>query len=94
MRAKDRTVRIALGAAAVVAALTMVALRQSAARETMQRLADLDRELTLGIDERETLARNLMVKEGRAWIGEAAGARLGMRAPTENEVQVLAGVAF
>ncbi|MGI9625356.1 MAG: hypothetical protein ACR2QM_00855 [Longimicrobiales bacterium] len=93
MKRQDRTLRIALGVAAVITALTTVAWRQSAARETMEQLADLERELTLAVDERELLARDLMVKEGRVWVGEQAAARLQMRAPSEHEVQFLPGVA-
>jgi len=92
MRQRDRTVRIALGAAAVLAALTTVAWRQSSARETMQQLAELERQLELADDRREILARELMVKEGRAWVLEEAARRLGLRPPREAELQFLPGV--
>ena len=92
MRQRDRTVRISLGAAAILAALTTVAWRQSSARETMQHLAEVERQLELAMDQREILARNLVVIEGRAWVLEEAAARLGLRPAREAEVQFLPGV--
>lgn len=81
-----------MGAAAVVAALVTVAWRQSSAREVMEELAEVERQLELAADERELLARELMVMEGRAWVLQQSGARLGMRPPREDEFQFLPGV--
>jgi len=92
VRGPDRTTRVVLAAAALLAALTTVAWRQSSARETMKALADVDRQIELARDEREELTRELMVKEGRAWVLDEAARRLGLRAPREAEVQFLPGV--
>ena len=75
----------------VPTSLTAVAWRQSTARETMEALAAAERELAIAIDEREELARDLAAMETRPWVGAEAARRLGMRAPTENEVVIASG---
>lgn len=75
----------------VPASLTAVAWRQSTARETMEELDAAERELAIAIDEREELARGLAAMETRPWVGGEAARRLGMRAPTENEVVIASG---
>ena len=75
----------------VPTSLTAVAWRQSTARETMEALAAAERELAIAIDEREELARDLAAMETRPWIGGEAARRLGMRAPTEEEVVIASG---
>lgn len=92
MRALDRNGRVVLSVAAVLAALTTVAWRQSSARGTMKALADLERQIELARDEHEELARDLMVMEGRNWILSEAQRRLGLRSPREAELQFLPGV--
>ncbi len=77
--------------AVVLASLTMVAWRQSTARETMEELAAAERELAIAVEGREALARELAALETRPWIGAQAAKRLGMRAPTENEVVIASG---
>lgn len=77
--------------AVVLASLTAVAWRQSTARETMEELGAAERELAIAIEEREELARELSAMETRPWIGGEAAKRLGMRAPTENEVVITSG---
>ena len=75
----------------VPTSLTAVAWRQSTARETMEALAAAERELAIAIDEREELARDLAAMETRPWVGGEAARRLGMRAPTEEEVVIASG---
>ena len=92
MRGLDRSGRVVLSVAAVLAALTTVAWRQSSARGTMKALTDLERQIELARDEREDLARTLMVMEGRNWVLVEAERRLGLRSPREAELQFLPGV--
>lgn len=92
MKNRHLVPRAILALAVVLASLTAVAWRQSTARETMQELAAAERELAIVIDEREELARELAAMETRPWTGREAGKRLGMRAPTENEVVIASGV--
>ena len=77
--------------AVVLVSLTTVAWRQSTTRETMEELAAAERELAIAVDEREELSRELSAMETRPWIGAEAARRLGMRAPTENEVVIAPG---
>lgn len=91
MSRKGSVGRAVLALAAVVGALTLVAWRQSTARETMAALDDVVRELALAADEREELARRLVVIEGRSWIGAEAARRLELRPPTEREVVIPSG---
>lgn len=91
MSRKGSVGRTVLALAAVVGALTLVAWRQSTARETMAALDDVVRDLALAADEQEELARRLVVIEGRSWIGAEAARRLGLRPPTEREVVIPSG---
>ena len=68
-------------AVSFLAALAVVAWRQSTTRETMVEIQRLDRELAVAADEREELIRELVGIEGRPWIGAEAARRLGLRAP-------------
>lgn len=90
---KDRNLlaKAILALAVVLASLTAVAWRQSTTRETMEALAAAERELAIAIEEREELARALAAMETRPWIGGEAARRLGMRAPTEDEVVIASG---
>ena len=92
MRGLDRSGRVVLSVAAILAALTTVAWRQSSARGTMKALTDLERQIELARDEQEVLSRDLMVKEGRNWILAEAERRLGLRPPREAELQFIPGV--
>jgi hypothetical protein len=83
---------VVLSVAAILAALTTVAWRQSSARGTMKALTDLERQIELARDEQEVLSRDLMVKEGRNWILAEAERRLGLRPPREAELQFIPGV--
>lgn len=80
--------RAVVGLAAVLAALALVAWRQSKARETMAELEDVVRELAVAGDEREALERALGRVEGRAWVAAEAGRRLGLRPPGDGEVVI------
>lgn len=91
MSKKSSVGRAVLALAAVVGALTLVAWRQSTARETMRALEDVVRELALAADEHEELVRRLVATEGRSWVGAEAARRLGLRPPTEREVVIPSG---
>jgi len=78
-------------AVSFLAALTVVAWRQSTTRETMAEIQRVNRELAVAADEREELARELVGIEGRPWIGAEAARRLGLRAPRDREVVIVAG---
>ncbi len=80
-----------LALAVVLASLTAVAWRQSTTRETMEELDAVYRELAVAVEKREELARALAAMETRPWIGVEAAKRLGMRAPSENEVVIVSG---
>ncbi len=90
---KDRAVtgRAIFALAAVLTSLATVAWRQSTARETMEALDRLARELAVAADQREELARRLVVIEGRPWISTEAARRLGLRPATEREVVIPSG---
>lgn len=74
-----------------LASLTAVAWRQSTTRETLDELDGIERELAVAIEEAEGLARDLHAIETRSWIGAQAATRLGMRAPSEQEVVIVSG---
>ena len=93
MTRKGNASRVILGFVAILAALTVLAWRQSTVRETMEELDRLARELAVVADEREELARRLVNLEGRPWIGAEAARRLGLRAPSEREVVIASGGA-
>ncbi len=75
----------------MLAALALVAWRQSTTRETMQRLQDVERELAIAADERETLVRRLTQIEARPRVAAEAARRLGLRPPNDHEVVIPAG---
>lgn len=86
-------VMIVVSLAAVVAALGVVAWRQSTTREMLEELGRADRELAVALDELEEVARELVDLESRSWVTEQAWERLGLRAPNENELVITAGAA-
>ena len=86
--------RVVVGLVAVLAALALVAWRQSEARETMAELEDVVRELAVAGDEMEELVRVLARVEGRAWVAAEARRRLGLRPPGDGEVVIPSGGAW
>lgn len=84
--------RAGIALAAMLAALALVAWRQSTTRETMQRLQDVERELAISADAREELARQVTQLEARPRIAAEAARRLGLRPPDDHEVVIPAGV--
>lgn len=93
MNRRPRAGRVVLAIAAVLAALAVVAWRQSATRETMQDLDRADRELAVARDELEEVRRELVAVESRRWIAAEAVRRLGLRPPTQREVILTSGGA-
>ena len=74
---RNAAAKVILCIAATLAALSTVAWRQSTALETLAELEAVRREYALALDEREELARRAMQVEGRRWVGQEAGERLG-----------------
>ena len=91
MSRRGRAGWVILAVAVVLAALAVVAWRQSATRETMQALDRADRELAVARDELEVVTRDLVAVESRRWIAAEALRRLGLRPPTQREVILAAG---
>lgn len=86
-------IRSALSLAVIIAALSIVAWRQSVAREVLEARDAVERHLALSADEREELERRLAVVESRSWVVAQAGERLGMRPASDRELILLPGVA-
>ena len=82
---------VALAAAALLGALSLVAWRQARALETLEELDRVRRELTLGQAEQEELGRRVRQLESRGWVVPQARERLGMRMPGASEIVILAG---
>lgn len=96
MSAKGASVKRVAGqavcaTAAMLAALALVAWRQSTTREVMQELDEIGRDLAIAADEREELVRRATQLEARPRIAVAAAERLGMRPPSDHEVVIPAG---
>ena len=83
--------RAILAVAALLASLTVVAWRQSAARAVLAELDAAERELAELSETRSELARVLDAMEARPWVAAEAGRRLGMRAPAEHELVITSG---
>lgn len=80
-----------LALAALLAALALVAWRQSTARETMAELDEVVRQLALAADERQELDRRVASVEKRSWVEAEVGRRLGLRPPRDGEVVIPSG---
>lgn len=85
--------RVALAVAAVLAALSLVAWRQSRALETLSTLEQLRRETSLARAERAELLRRARHLESRARVVPAARDRLDMHLPRASEIVYLSGGA-
>lgn len=82
---------VALAVAALLAALTLVAWRQSRAMEALAELEDVRRETTLVLSERVELERRIQFLESRQRVVPEARARLGMHTPDASEMYFLHG---
>ncbi len=89
--AKSIAGRAAFATAALLAALALVAWRQSTTRETMQEIEEIGRDLAIAADEREELARRVSQLEARPHVAAEAAERLGLRSPSDHEVVIPAG---
>lgn len=85
------TWRVITALAAFAFALTAVAWRQSATRDTLAEIDRLSRELAVAADAREELARDVLALQARRRVAEEAGRRLGLRPPREEEVVIASG---
>ena len=89
-RLRNRTL---FALAVLLGSLAVVAWRQSAVQEIMQKVDAAERELAVVVDRRETLRREVAAMETRPWVGEEAARRLDMRPPQEHEVVITTGGA-
>ena len=89
MRTHAGLLRLALAAAALLGSLSLVVWRQSRALELLR---DLDRTRTaraIAEASRSELNRRLEYLESRARVVADAGARLGLRVPSGDEIVIL-----
>ncbi len=91
MTRKRIIARAILAVVAVLASLTVVAWRQSAARAVLAELDAVERELAELAETRAELERAVNAMEARPWVAAEAGRRLGMRPPTEDELVITSG---
>ena len=89
MKSHSGTIRLALCFALLLSALTLVIWRQSLALETLSALDGLRDARAIAEAERSELNRKIEKLESRASVVAAAGARLGMRVPSANEIVIL-----
>ncbi len=83
--------RAALSIAVLLAALSLVAWRQSRAFETMAELERIRREANLAQGERAGLARRARSLESRGRVVPEARRRLDMHLPDASEIVYLQG---
>lgn len=82
---------VALGVAALLAALSLVTWRQSRALESLAELDGIRRERSLARAELSELNRHVQHLESRARVVPEARARLGMHVPSDDEIVHLRG---
>lgn len=82
---------VALAVAALLAALSLVAWRQSRALEALADLEHVRREISLVEAERADLLRRIQYLESRQRVVPAARAQLGMHTPDASEMVILSG---
>lgn len=80
---------IALVAAALLAALSLVTWRQARVRESLEELDRLRREISLVDAERTELEHRIQTLERRSRIVREARERLDMRPPAAGEIVLL-----
>lgn len=85
--------RVALAVAFLLAALSLVAWRQSRALETLAALEEIRRETSLARAERTELIRRIRHLESRGRVVPAARERLEMHLPDASEIVYLPGDA-
>lgn len=83
------TIRVVLAFAALLASLTLVVWRQSRSLELLRQLDEVRSERALLEAERASLTSRIQTLEGRARIRRVAGARLGLRVPTAEDLVTL-----
>jgi cell division protein FtsL len=83
------TLRFALAAAALFAALSLVVWRQSRALEVLRTLDAARAERAILESERARLQQVLQELEGRSRVVAVAGERLGLRPPSASEIVIL-----
>jgi cell division protein FtsL len=83
------SIRVALAFAAVLASLTLVIWRQSRALELLRSLDEVRSERALAESERASLTARAQVLESRTRIRAVAGASLGLRVPTAEDLITL-----
>jgi cell division protein FtsL len=86
------TTLVALAVALLLTALSLVAWRQSRAREALAVLDQVRRERTLQEAEKEELLRRIRHLESRGYVVREAQERLGLRVPDDSEMVFLEGV--
>lgn len=89
MRTHAGLLRLALLSAALLGSLSLVVWRQSRALELLR---DLDRTRMSGAiaeAQRSDLSRRVEYLESRARVVREAGARLGLRVPSADEIVIL-----
>jgi len=84
-------VRPALSVAILLGSLGMVTWRQSRTLETLARLDEIRRQISVADAERVELKRRIQVLESRTWVVPAARKRLGMHTATTSEMVILPG---
>lgn len=82
---------VALAVAALLAALSLVAWRQSRALEALAELDHVRRETALVMAERLELQRRIRHLESRPRVVSEARERLGMHTPDASEIVILSG---
>ncbi len=82
---------VALGVAALLAALSFVTWRQARVLEALAEVDRLQRELSLVEAERGELSRSLQFLETRGRVVPEAREQLGMRSPEASEIVILPG---
>jgi cell division protein FtsL len=86
------TTLVALAVALLLTALSLVAWRQSRAREALAELDLVRRERTLQESEKEELLRRIRYLESRGRVVGEAEERLGLGVPDDSEMVFLEGV--
>ncbi len=86
------TVIVALGVAAIFAALSVVAWRQGRARDVMTERESVRELLALETEERSELLDEIRRLESRRHVVTEARARLGLRIPDASDVVLFPAV--
>ncbi len=89
MRTHGGVLRLALAAAALLGSLSLVVWRQSRALELLRELDHTRTDRAIAEASRSDLNRRIEYLESRARVVTEAGAKLGLRVPSADEIVIL-----